>query len=26
MTIERHIHDHLDEIFAAHAGTKPKKA
>jgi putative polyhydroxyalkanoate system protein len=24
-TIERHIHDHLDEIFAAHAGTKPKK-
>ncbi len=25
-TIERHIHDNLDEIFAGHAKAKPKKA
>ena len=25
-TIEKHIHDNLDEIFAAHAKVKPKKA
>ena len=25
-TIERHIHDHLDEIFAEHEKAKPKKA
>lgn len=25
-TIERHIHDHLDQIFAAHATEKPRKA
>ena len=25
-TIERHINDHLDEIFAAHEPAKPRKA
>ena len=25
-TIERHIHEHLDEIFAGHDKAKPKKA